>query len=430
MIAKTWVRSNLAIKMLLSLIFISKISFNKFLPLPHRFSFLVYQGGLHPFLNILLNFALGFLLFQGLKGQAKLSRLSPFYIIFLSALLIVLFMQSLVFTFVPGRFGFSFLELGAVLATFFLIGVFGVVIPQYLSEEDFVGFLQKWSGYLVVFSLLALVFLTSEVFKGGRFVGLFKHIPYMVTCANLAFVFSIGELFAPNKSKNQKWCAFIAVASFFTLLLTGTRSALGSSIFAFAIMLSLYRPLSLNGRFYKYSGLSLMTSVAVLFFIPILSYSMAVIKGERTLGLRAAQNGIESRWEEIERGLRIFDESPWLGHGLLSKFGAQSEFDIAHYNSFKDPHNLFISSGVVGGWPLLLLSIVSILLFAIACFKKILRGSHFEQVIGVYLLSHIPILLIYHAHLSLGGMADRLYWLAFGFLAAHNRAGASFRGNS
>ena len=45
------------------------------------------------------------------------------------------------------------------------------------------------------------------------------------------------------------------------------------------------------------------------------------------------------------------------------------------------------------------------------------KGSHFQKLLGIYMLSHIPILVIYHAHLSIGGVADRLYWLIFGFLA-------------
>jgi len=39
------------------------------------------------------------------------------------------------------------------------------------------------------------------------------------------------------------------------------------------------------------------------------------------------------------------------------------------------------------------------------------------QIFGIYGVVQIPILIIYHWHLSLGGMADRFYWLVFGYLA-------------
>jgi hypothetical protein len=41
------------------------------------------------------------------------------------------------------------------------------------------------------------------------------------------------------------------------------------------------------------------------------------------------------------------------------------------------------------------------------------------QIFAIYALVQIPILIIYHWHLSLGGMADRMYWLVFGFLALY-----------
>ena len=44
-----------------------------------------------------------------------------------------------------------------------------------------------------------------------------------------------------------------------------------------------------------------------------------------------------------------------------------------------------------------------------------IKNNHLK-ILAIYFLSQIPILLIYHVHLSLGGMADRLYWIVFGYI--------------
>ena len=33
------------------------------------------------------------------------------------------------------------------------------------------------------------------------------------------------------------------------------------------------------------------------------------------------------------------------------------------------------------------------------------------------MLTQIPIIFIYHIHLSMGGIADRIYWIIFGYMA-------------
>jgi hypothetical protein len=48
--------------------------------------------------------------------------------------------------------------------------------------------------------------------------------------------------------------------------------------------------------------------------------------------------------------------------------------------------------------------------------KGLMQNLPERQIIGLFLLSHLPVFVIYHAHFSLGGMADRIYWLVFGYL--------------
>ncbi|MNL70978.1 hypothetical protein D3C87_1960580 [compost metagenome] len=55
----------------------------------------------------------------------------------------------------------------------------------------------------------------------------------------------------------------------------------------------------------------------------------------------------------------------------------------------------------------------------VGAMKALIGRDLVKRQIAIYLLAHIPILVIYHVHLSLGGMADRMYWLVFGFVAAN-----------
>jgi hypothetical protein len=117
------------------------------------------------------------------------------------------------------------------------------------------------------------------------------------------------------------------------------------------------------------------------------------------------------------RGYEIFKEQPWLGHGLLSKFTSGHDVDVSNYNAMKDPHNMFISAGVTGGWPLILWSLIAVLVCLAGGLWALSAVPFPNKQIAVYVLTHLPILMIYHVHLSIGGMADRIYWLMFGMLA-------------
>jgi hypothetical protein len=49
--------------------------------------------------------------------------------------------------------------------------------------------------------------------------------------------------------------------------------------------------------------------------------------------------------------------------------------------------------------------------------KALMSENSVMHIFGIYAAVQVPILIIYHWHLSLGGMADRFYWLVFGYLA-------------
>ncbi|KYG66110.1 hypothetical protein AZI86_03335 [Bdellovibrio bacteriovorus] len=406
------------IKALVAMIFIAKISLGSFLPVPRNFSFILFQAGLHPVVNVFLCVLFGVpLLLLFLKVRDRYS-LSPFYKLFLFLLTLTLSVQTVLQTHFVNTQESTILQLGAAGMAIFMIMVYGVAIPSLWSPEDFVRFVQRWSGTLVLISLALLLVAPGAVFKGGRFIGIFKHIPHMVTCATIAFVFSLGTFLVETKSKHKIWNALIIFTSFVAVVLTGTRSSAAAALLAFVVTMIMHKTQSNQGRIFKFAFISLFVTFTLFFGPTVYEFAQGIATGQNSLGNREAQDGVASRWEEVERGSEIFMEEPWLGHGLLSKFAAGNDVDVSNYNAMKDPHNIFISAGVIGGWPFLALSGFALLIMTIGALKTLMVSDISKRQIAIYLLAHIPILVIYHVHLSIGGMADRMYWMVFGFVAA------------
>lgn len=406
------------IKALVALLFISKISFGSFLPLPPRFSIFIFQAGLHPFMNVFLCFLLGLpLALLSLKVRTR-NHLSGFYKLFVFLLILLLTVQTLLQAHYVNPDESVVMQIGALGTSVFMIFIYGLVIPSLWNTADFLRYLQKWTGTLSLLSLGLLLMAGGAVFKGGRFVGVFKHIPHMVTCATVAFVFSLAVFLQEQKVGSKIWSAVVLMASFFVIILTGTRSSAAAALLAFAVTLILHQTTSNQGRIFKFAFISFILTFSLFFGTKVYDFAQGVATGHHSLGGREAQDGIASRWEEVLRGSQIFLQEPWLGHGLVSKFAAGNDVDVSHYNAMKDPHNIFISAGVVGGWPLMVLSVIALLMLIIGSLKALLTEDKAKRQVAIYLLAHIPILVIYHVHLSMGGMADRLYWMVFGFAAA------------
>ncbi len=404
------------IKALIAMIFLSKISLGAFLPLPHSFGFLIFQKGMHPYLNVLFCFLLGLplgLLF--LKVQDRKS-LSGFYKLFVLVLMAILSVQTLLQV-ADTRESLP-MSLGALGSSLFMVLIYGWIIPSLWSAEEFLRFVQKWAGFLVFLSVSLWPVFGGLFFKGGRFIGVFKHIPYMVTCATIAFIFSLGTLILARNQKEKVLSVVVLFSSFLAIVLTGTRSSVAAAVFALLLITILHKARTNTGRLAKFSGVIFLLLYSLFFGMQTIEFARQIATGQASLGAREAQDGVASRWEEIERGYEIFQQDPWTGHGLLSKFAAGGDVDVSNYNSMKDPHNIFVSAGVIGGWPLLVMSVISLILMVIGCLKSLQSKDLAKRQLAIYLLSHIPILAIYHVHLSLGGMADRMYWLVFGLVAA------------
>ncbi len=410
-------RQSFLIKALLSLIFISKISFAVFFVVPSEFSFLIFQHGLHPYLNMagVLIFGLPLQLLW-IKGPRyfKMNGLYFWIVFFLIAILCMQTIFQIIYVNIEDS---PLLQIGSLLMSVFMVLVYGVAIPSLWSVDRIVSYVKKWSSSLVFISILLLPIAGSVLFKGGRFIGIFKHIPHMVTCATVAFILNLDEFLFLKKMKHNIWSFVLVAFSFLAIVMTGTRSSVLAAMCAAALILIFHSVKTHLGLVFKMSVLSFILSFTVFFGLDTYEYAEAVATGKAALGARQAQDGVGSRWDEVLRGYETFKEQPWLGHGLLSKFTSGHDVDVSNYNAMKDPHNVFISAGVTGGWPLVLWSLMAVLVCLVGGLKVLAEVPFPQKQIAVYILTHLPILMIYHVHLSIGGMADRIYWLMFGMLA-------------
>lgn len=408
---------------LIVLIFLSKVSFGFIPGFPYQESFFIFQNGLHPFVNIFLNIIIGSMLvikfFWKSKHHYLQNRFFKFYLfIFCLFLLAITVVQVLL----ADSISPWWLQISAALSACFTVVLFARVIPSELSIIKFITLTQKISIGLCYLSLILLIVMPSLSFKGGRFIGVFKHIPYMVTTATLASIFLIYELFAKTNSRPRLIYLLLSLAvSIAALILTGTRSALFAVILSYFLAFLFFPAKKAANQFIKVSVAFALVIATVLFGQNISNYAVELVRGESAVGLRAAQDGVTSRFDEFARGYEIFSKSPVIGHGLLSKFGEINETDVGHYNANKDPHNILVSAGVIGGFGFIVLVFVGFICLMAVSFKKLRSATPEFKILAIYVLTHIPILFIYHVHLSLGGMADRFYWIVIGYIMINMR---------
>jgi hypothetical protein len=401
---------------LLFLAFASKVSL-AFFGIPSTVSVIIFQHGIHPYANIVLNFLLGFpLLLYILANWRKLDGILRAYRTMIFLLLVMFFGETLLqWFFVEG--GKGIFAWFALASTYWLILMFGLLIPLVVKPGEAVKFISTWALNFVVLSLIVWVVRPDVSFKGGRFIGLFKHIPFMVTCAMLGIGFTLGRFPQDKSSLKRAWFVVGITLSFVALLLTGTRSALAAAVMSVILWVLRAPSESVPFRYFKYSTGLVLTAVVILFGAPIAEYASDIATGKKAMADREAQDGVASRMEEVERGWEYFQTSPYLGRGLLSKFSGKDDLDVSSYNSFKDPHNIFASAGVVGGWPFIIWTGFFVLLITGLSIRALMSEDPMMHVFAIYAITQIPILIIYHWHLSLGGLADRMYWLVFGYLA-------------
>lgn len=408
---------------LIALIFLSKISLGFIPGFPYQESFFIFQKGMHPFVNVFLNIIIGAILiikfFWKSNHHYLQNRFFKFYLfIFCLFLLAVTAMQVVL----NEAMNPWWLQISAAISACFTVVLFARVIPSELSVIKFISYTQKISIFLCYMSLVLLFIAPSITFKGGRFIGIFKHIPYMVTTATLASVFLIYELFAKANSRPRKIYLIISAAVAMTaLILTGTRSALFAVVLSYFLAFLFFPAKKAASQFIKVSVAFSLVIAILLFGQTISNYALEIVRGESAVGLRAAQDGVASRFSEFERGYEIFSKNPMIGQGLLSKFGEINETEVGQYNASKDPHNILVSAGVIGGIGFIALIFVGFGGLIAVSFQKLRSAPSEFKILAIYILTHIPILFIYHVHLSLGGMADRFYWIVIGYMMINVR---------
>ena len=406
---------------LLILIFVSKLSLKWLQVIPYSVPPFIFQYGLHPFINFGLQFFIALILIYYWLKNKSLYPLSKFYKIFIYTLITTLSIQTLFQITLVNITQSAIVQLGGLGMAIMLILVYGVIIPSVFPIEKFINWINKTSSFLVITSVLFLPFLFPYMFRGGRFIGFFKHIPHMVTASTTAFIFFFPKIFQ-DKAWTLKSNTLLKLIGIFIIaiavLLTATKAALGTILITGFVGILIYGSKKRSIRLFKFTFLSCFVISILLVGAPTSQFMYEVTTGKTGLGLRPAQDGVSSRMDEVFRGWTMFEQSPYFGHGLLYKFfsGAKNGIEVESYNSFKDPHNLFISAGVIGGYPLLILSIIAYLLMIAAVLKGLKEDNVHRQTMALFLLAHLPVFIIYHANFSLGGMGDRLYWLVFGYL--------------
>lgn len=407
------------ITFLLILIFISKASASFFGFFPKELDPIIYQFGMHPYVNIFFNVVVGgFLCLQWFWKSHHLflqGRLYRFLLFIISLYLVFVTLLQCFFVNPDESF---ILQMGSSLMAVFTLYLYGRVIPTSLKPEKFITLIKHITVFFCLISFALLFISPGTAFKGTRFIGVFKHIPHMVSCATLACFGLYYRIFTQKMSRlHTAWNYFLLLICFGVLILTGTRSALAAVMLGFVMCLFFFQASSWTNRFLK-AAATLSALLIILFFgHDIADYVVEVVRGEQAIAARAAQDGFKSRLEEIERGYTMFEKNEWLGQGLLMKFSNGQDPEISGYNANKDPHNIFVSAGVIGGWGFIFLSLIGYIALCLATFKTLFSKNLALRLLAIYMLTSLPILLIYHVHLSLGGIADRIYWIVIGYMA-------------
>lgn len=406
---------------LIVLIFFSKLSFKWMQVIPYSLPPFIFQYGLHPFINFGIQFFIALILtYYWIKNKNQFP-LSGFYKTFIYTLIAVLSIQTLFQITLVNVTQSVLVQLGGLGMAIMLVILYGVIIPSIFPLQKFIEWINKTSSFLVITSVLCLPLLFPYMFRGGRFVGFFKHIPHMVTASTCAFIFFFPKIFQdkPWTLKNNTLLKIIGVILItLAVLATSTKAAFGTIVITGFVGILIYGSKKRSIRLFKFTFLSCFLISVLLVGAPVSKFMYEITTGKTGFGLRPAQDGVSTRMDEVFRGWSMFEQSPYFGHGLLYKFfnGAKEGIEVEGYNSFKDPHNLFVSAGVIGGYPLLILSILAYLLMIVGVLKGLHENSVERQTLALFLLAHLPVFIIYHANFSLGGMGDRIYWLVFGYL--------------
>ncbi len=384
---------------LIVLIFISKLSFKWMQIVPYSIPPVIFQYGLHPFINFGLQFVIALILiFYWLKTK-PIYPLSKIYQAFIYSLIAILSIQTFFQITLVNVTQSVIVQLGGLGMAVMLILVYGIIVPSVFPLQKLIYWINRTSTFLVITSVLFLPIFWPYMFRGGRFVGFFKHIPHMVTASTASFIFFFPKIFQdkPWTLKNNTLLKILGVFIItIAVMLTATKAAFGTILITGFVGILIYGSKKRSIRLFKFTFLGCFLVSALLVGAPTSKFMYEVTTGKTGFGLRPAQDGVSTRMDEVFRGWSMFEQSPWFGHGLLYKFfsGSKEGIEVEGYNSFKDPHNMFVSSGVIGGYPLMILSILGYLLMIVAVLKGLKENDPNRQTMALFLLAHLPVFVI------------------------------------
>jgi hypothetical protein len=406
---------------LIILIFACKVSLKSLQVVPYSMPPIIFQYGLHPYINFGLQVVIAVILFAYWIKNRRNIPMNGFYKIFIFSLIAVLSIQTFFqIAFVNVQYS-PLVQLGGLGMAIALILIYGLILPAVFPLEKLIYWICQTSTFICVASFLCLPALFPNMFRGGRYVGFFKHIPHMVTASTVAFIFYFPRIFEdkPWTLKNNTLLRLLTLGILtLTVLLTSTKAAFITIFITSIVGILIFGSKKRSVRLFKFTFLSTFLIAILLVGAPATQFMYEITTGKASFGMRPAQDGIKTRMEEVTRGMNMFEKSPYFGLGLLYKYlnGSEDGIEVESYNSFKDPHNLFVSSGVIGGYPLFIMSFIAFFMMIIASFKGLNESNPQRQIMGLFLLAHLPVFIVYHANFSLGGMGDRIYWLVFGYL--------------
>src|SRR5438445_10939216 len=137
------------IKALVALAFLAKVSFGALLPIPREIPYLIFQQGMHPYVNVLLSVLLGGpLILLWLKVRDR-QHLSGFYKLFVFVLMITLLVQTLLQIHYVNSDESPIIQVGAVLVSLFTVVAGGLVIPSLCPVQHALSSVEVWYGQLV-----------------------------------------------------------------------------------------------------------------------------------------------------------------------------------------------------------------------------------------------------------------------------------------
>ncbi len=311
--------------------------------------------------------------------------------------------------------GSDTLDVLGFLSTATLILVLGVLIPTIYKINDFISTLRKILFFVGVISILLSLFGSGNIYEGGRFSGMFTSSVHMTQVALFGFIiFSIYAL-----EKKSKAYILMTIVYLYLIVITGSRSSFLISLSAIAL-------------YYVVGYKSTLKPVIIFAFIilsPITFFAVeGLVTGKIGLGDREeVTNPISDRVLHWGYGIEKLNESPVLGYGTLSKYKNNGIISLDNFSEQNDPHNMFVYSGQVGGYPL----IVIMIFFYLFLIKKSLQGVKsdviFFRISSVVIIMYLALFVVGGSLFSIGSLMDRFFWIFAGYVVSVNLLPIKFK---